>query len=172
MNIFKNFNVFDIFPDGWAVVAKKWEKKINLLKELLSVPDWTMNNWKTFWYHNYQDGQIKTDHFSVNTGIFQGESSSGLLSILSLLSLSWLLKTSNIGYKINPQSDIISNLLLIDDLILLPANDNQLVSMKKIINKFSDNNEMSFRIDKCKKLTIQRGKFFKWKTSSSIMVKN
>ena len=153
--LLKTLNVFDIFPDGWTVVAKKVKKKKQtFLKEPLSVPDWTMNNWKTFWYLNYQDGQIKADHFSVSTGIFQGESPSGLLSILSLLLLSWLLKTSNIGYKINPQGDIISNLLFIDGLILLAANDDQLVSMKKTINKFSDNSGMSFGIDKCKKLTI------------------
>ena len=30
--------------------------------------------------------------------------------------------------------------------------------MIKIVNKFSDDIEMSFGIDKCKKLTIQRGK--------------
>ena len=120
----------------------------------------TMNNWKTLLYLNHQDGQIKTDHFSINTGIFQGNSSTGLLIILSLLPLSWLLNTSNIGYRINHRSDIISHLLFMDDLKLSTANDNQLASIIKIINKFSDDIEMSFGIDKCKMLNIQREKFF------------
>ena len=125
-----------------------------------------------FWYLNYQDDQSKTDQFSVNTDIFQGKSPSGLLSILSLLPLSLLLKTSNLGYRLNPQGDIILHLLFIDNLILFAANDNQLVSMKKIVNNFSDNNGKSVGIDKCKKVTIQRGKCFKWKISNSMTVKN
>ena len=107
---------------------------------------------------NHQDGQIKTDHFSINTGIFQGDSPSGLLFILSLLPLSWLLNTSNIGCRINRQGHIISHLLFMDDLKLFAANDNQLASMIRIVNKFSDDIGMSFGNGKCKKLTIQRGK--------------
>ena len=45
-----------------------------------------------------------------------------------------------------------------DDLKLLVANDNQLASMIKIVYKFSEDIEMSFGIDSCKKLTIQHGK--------------
>ena len=44
------------------------------------------------------------------------------------------------------------------DFKLFAANDNQLASMIKIVNKFSDDIEMSFGIGKCKKFTIQRGK--------------
>ena len=117
-----------------------------------------MNSWKTLLYLNHQDGQIKTDHFSINTGIFQGDSSSELLFILSLLPLYWLLNTSNIGYRINCQDDIISHLLFMDNLKFFAANDYQIESMIKIVNRFSDDIGMSFGIDKCKKLTIQRGK--------------
>ena len=45
-----------------------------------------------------------------------------------------------------------------DNLKLFAANDYQIVSMIKIVNRFSDDIGMSFGIDKCKKLTIQRGK--------------
>ena len=122
-----------------------------------------MNNWKKLLYLNHQNGQIKTDQFSINTGIFQGDSPSGLLFILSLLPLSYLLNTSNIGYRINRQGDIISHFLFMDDLKLFAANDNQLASMIKIVNRFSDDiGNSSFNVEK----------LFKWKTSNSIMVKN
>ena len=52
----------------------------------------------------------------------------------------------------------ISHLFFMDDLKLFAANDNQLASMIRIVNKFSDYIGMSFGIDSCKKLTIQRGK--------------
>ena len=107
---------------------------------------------------NHQDGQIKTDHFLINTGIFQGDSLSGLLSILLLLPPPWLMNTSNIGYRINRQGDFILHLLFMVDLKVFAANNNQVASMMKIVNKFGDNIGMSFGIDKCKKLTIQRGK--------------
>ena len=95
---------------------------------------------------------------SINTSIFQGDGLSGLLFILSLFPLSWLLNTSNIGYIINRQGDIISHLLFRGDLKLFAANDNQLASMISIVNIFSDDIGMSFGIEQCKKLTIQRGK--------------
>ena len=130
---------FDSVPHDW-IIEKFLRKK--------------MNNWKMSLHLNHEDGQIKTDHFSINTGIFQGDSPSGFLFILLLLPLSWLLNTSNIGYRINRQGDIISRLLFMDDLKLLAANDYQLASMIKIVNKFSDDIGMSFGIDKCEKLTI------------------
>ena len=113
-----------------------------------------MNKWKTSLHLNHLDGEIKTDHFSTNTGIFQGDSPSGLLSILSLLQLSWLLNTSNIGYRINHQGDIISHLLFMDNLKLFAANNNQLASVIRIVHKFSDDIGMSFGIDRCKKYMI------------------
>ena len=122
-----------------------------------------MNNWKKSLYLSHQNGQIKTDQFSINTGIFQGDRPSGLLFILSLLPLSYLLHTSNIGYRINRQGDIISHFLFMDDLKLFAANDNQLASMIKIVNRFSDDiGNSPFNVEK----------LFKWKTSNSIMVKN
>ena len=45
-----------------------------------------------------------------------------------------------------------------DNLKFFAANDYQIESMIKIVNRFSDDIGMSFGIDKCKKLTIQRGK--------------
>ena len=69
---------------------------------------------------------MKTNHFSIKTGIFQGDIPPGLLFILSFLPLSCLLNTSNIGYIISRQGDIISHLLFMDDLKLFAANENQL----------------------------------------------
>ena len=73
-------------------------------------------------YLNHQNAQIKTDNFTINTGIFQGDSPSGLLFILSLLALSWLLNTSNFVYRINHQGDIILHLLFMGNLKLFAGN--------------------------------------------------
>ena len=146
---------FDSVPHDWIIEILKIHKFDPITTKFLRK---TMNKWKTSLHLNHRDGQIKTDHFSINTGIFQRDSPSGLLFILSLLPLSWLLNTSNIGYRINCQGDIISHLLFMDDLKLFAANDNHLASIIRTVNKFSDDIGMSIGIDKCKKLTIQRGK--------------
>ena len=146
---------FDSVPQDWIIQTLKIHKFDPITTTFLRK---TINKWKTSLHLNHWDGQIKTDHFSINTGIFQRDSPSGLLFILSLLPLSWLLNTSNIGYRINHQDEIMLHLLFMDDLKIFAGNDNQLASMIRIVNKFSDDIGMSFGIDKCKKLTIQRGK--------------
>ena len=78
----------------------------------------------------------------------------------------------SLGYRINRQGDNISHLLFMDDLKLFAANYNELASMRRIVNKFSDGIGMSFGIGKCKKLTIQSGKIVHMETLNSIMVKN
>ena len=116
---------FDSVPHDWIVKTLKIHKFDPSTTKFLRK---TMNKWKTSLHLNHWDGQIKTDHFSINTGIFQGDSSSGLLFILSLLPLSWLLNTSNIGYRINCPGDFISHLLFMDALQL--DNGEELKSLK------------------------------------------
>ena len=53
----------------------------------------TMNKWITL-HLNHRDGQIKTDHFSINTGIFQGDSPSGLLFIRYFHSVGYWTQTT------------------------------------------------------------------------------
>ena len=69
-----------------------------------------------------------------------------------------MLNTSDLGYRIIPKGDIISHLLFMQNLKLFTTNNIQLASIIKIVNKFSDNIRISLGIDKCRKLTIQRGK--------------
>ena len=160
---------FDSVSHDWIIETLKIHKFDPSTTKFLRK---TMNKWKTSLHLNHRDGQIKTDHFSINTGIFQGDSPSGLLFILSLLPLSWLLNTSNIGYRISCQVDIISHLLFMDDLKLFAANNNQLASMIRIANKFSDGIGMCFGLTNVKSSPFHMEKLFIWKTSNSIMVKN
>ena len=160
---------FGSVPHNWIIETLKIHKFDLITTKFLRK---TMNKWKTSLHLNHRDGQIKTDHFSIKTGIFQGDSPSGLLFILSLLPLSWLLNTSNIGYRISCQVDIISHLLFMDDLKLFAANNNQLASMIRIANKFSDGIGMCFGLTNVKSSPFHMEKLFIWKTSNSIMVKN
>ena len=51
--------------------------------------------------------------------------------------------------------------MFVDDLKLYASNDNQLDSLISITKTFSDDIGMKFRVEKCNKITIIRGKISK-----------
>lgn len=147
---------FDSVPHDWIVESLTMHKFDPTITNFIKL---TMKNWKTSLLLTHVNGQISTEEFSINTGIFQGDCTSGLLFILCLLPLSWLLKRSGLGYRINTNDlNLISHLLFMDDLKLYAANDTHLNDMINIVKKFSDDIRMAFGFDKCNKLTVKRGK--------------
>jgi len=144
---------YDSVPHDWIIETLRIHK---FDPTIIKFFETTMTNWQTSLTLNHEDGLISTDKFSINTGMFQGDNPSGTLFILSLLPLSWLLKKSKLGYRINNET-IASHLIFMDDLKLYAANDQQLNSQIKIVKLFSDDIGMSFGIDKCSKVTIKRG---------------
>lgn len=144
---------FDSVPHDWIIDTLRIHQFDETITKFIET---TMKQWKTSITLPYCDGQVKTDLFEINNGIFQGDSPSGLLFILSLLPLTWLLKRSNLGYRIS--HNIISHLLFMDDLKLYASNDQQLKQMIAIVKTFSDDIRMQFGIDKCNKITIDKGK--------------
>ena len=114
--------VFESVPRDWIIETLKIHKFDPITTKSLRK---TINKWKASLHRNHWDGQIKTDHFSINTSIFQGDSPSSLLfdrigySIRYSIGfdrigyryfLSLRLNASNIGYRINRQGDIIWHL--------------------------------------------------------------
>jgi len=144
---------YDSVPHDWIIETLKIHQFDTTTIKFIET---TMKQWKTSITLPYSDGTISTDQFSINTGIFQGDCPSGTLFILSLLPLSWLLKRSNLGYRMS--QIIISHLLFMDDLKLYASNDKQLQQMLSIVKTFSDDIRMQFGIDKCNKVTIIKGK--------------
>ena len=69
---------FDSDPHDWIIETLKIHKFDPITTKFIRK---TMNNWEMSLYLNHQDGKIKTDHFSIITGIWQGDSPSGLLSL-------------------------------------------------------------------------------------------
>ena len=155
---------YDSVPHDWIVEALKMHKFDTTTIKFIET---TMKHWKTSITLPHYEGSISTNQFSINTGIFQGDSPSGTLFILSLLPLSWLLKRSNLGYRI--AQNTISHLLFMDDLKLYASNDQQLRQMLTIVKTFSDDICMQFGIDKCNKMTVIKGKI---KQSKNVTLNN
>ena len=79
---------FDSVPHDWIVETLKIHKFDEITTNFIET---TMKQWKTSLNLTHSNGEISTPVFDINTGIFQGDSPSGLIFILCLLPLSWLL---------------------------------------------------------------------------------
>ena len=154
---------FDSIPHDWLIKSLEIHKfddiTINFFKS-------TMKNWNTTLHVTKYDEKITTDPMNIKTGIFQGDSPSGLHFIICLLPLSWLLRKTNIGYRIG-SSKTVHHLFFMDDLKLFANNDARLESLITVVKQFSDDIEMKFGLDKCSKLTIKKGKII---TSENIQL--
>ena len=97
----------------------------------------------------------------MKRGIFQGDSLSPLLFMLSMLPLSLILKKVNACYKWGKREYKLSHLLFMDDLKLHAKIAEQANSLVRTVYVFSTNIGMEFGITKCGVLTMKRGKIIK-----------
>ena len=88
-----------------------------------------MRKWKLQLVLHHGTESTLSDTIQIKSGIFQGDSLSGVLFCISLIVLSWLIKRTGHGYYINKGrklENLISHLLFVDDHKLYSSNDNQL----------------------------------------------
>ena len=88
---------------------------------------------------------------------FQGDSLSPLLFTIAFIPLSHLLQESGKGYQISPDV-IINHLLYMDDIKLYARNDSELQCLCSVVYTYANDICMSFGLDKCKCITVHRGK--------------
>lgn len=158
---------FDSIPHDWMIEVLKIHK---FDQTIIQFFEQTMKTWKTSLHLRHENGEITTNEFNIKTGIFQGDSPSGLIFILCLVPLSWLLKQTKLGYQISRTPKVnISHLLFMDDLKLYAANDAQLENLINVVKIFSDDIKMSFGLEKCNKLTIIKGRI---KETNDIKLEN
>ena len=106
-----------------------------------------MKQWKTVLFLHHKNGTVQSDDIKINSGIFQGDCPSGIFFCLALAPLSWLINRTGLGYKIGKgkeKNNVISHLLLMDDLKLYASNDNQLKTLLETVKTFSKNIGMAF----------------------------
>ena len=151
---------YDSIPHEWLIKSLEMHK---FDQSIINFVKYSMLFWKTTLNINSTNETHTTSQININTGIFQGDSTSGLYFITSLLPLSWLLKQSKLGYRVKSKNkdNLISHLMFVDDLKIYASNDNQLKSLISTTKIFSDDIGMSFGLKKCNKITILRGKITK-----------
>ena len=90
--------------------------------------------------------------------IFQGDSLSPLLFVLSMLPLLLLLRKVNGSYDWGKKEYKLNNLFFMDDLKLFSKNEEQLDTLTRTIHVFSTDIGMEFGKKKCGIFTMKREK--------------
>lgn len=151
---------YDSIPHSWLIHILHIYKIDPIIIKFL---EQTMKEWTTTLV--YDDG-IQTQIIrliKILKGIFQGDSLSGLWFCLGLNPISTQLRKANRGYTVKEprieHREKISHLWFIDDIKMYGENDNDIQHNLNIVKTISDDIKMSFGIDKCRRMTINRGKY-------------
>ncbi|KAL0839729.1 hypothetical protein ABMA28_016372 [Loxostege sticticalis] len=146
---------FDSVPHSWLLSVLEIYK---IHPVIISFLKNTMVNWQTVL--SIKNAALTTDPIKIQRGIFQGDSLSPLWFCLALNPLSKLLNESNRGFKLKHNNSHInlSHLLYMDDIKLFASNINELYELAEITENFSRDIKMNFGVDKCKILSVNKGK--------------
>ena len=146
---------FDSVPHSWLVkILKIYKIHPSIVKFLQNA----MAEWRTTLHLSVGNNKIMTEEIYIENGIFQGDSLSPLWFCLALNPLSHLLNSmSSCGYKLNNDTAI-THLMYMDDIKIFAKTKKGLQILLKITTQFSQDINMSFGIDKCKTIHINRGK--------------
>ena len=94
----------------------------------------------------------------IRRGIFQGDSFSPLLFVITLLPLTQILKESGMWYQLENNEAKVNHLLFMDDLRLYGKKVKETDSLIKTVWQSSEDIEMQFVILKCTVVSLQRGR--------------
>ena len=95
----------------------------------------------------------------IRRGIFQGDSLSPLLFVLSLIPISMVLRRLESGYRFKDEGKTcVNHLWYMDDLKLFAGNERGLHSLLHTVRVCSSDIAMEFGVDKCAVILLKRGK--------------
>lgn len=146
---------FDSVPHLWLIraleLAKVPDKIVNIIRSLTKI-------WSTQVHLSGETESIVTDPIHYKKGIFQGDSLSVILFVLSVNPLSHLLNKMK-GYAAgHDQSLNVTHNFFVDDLKLYAGTQSNLNKLLDIVTTFSKDIDMQFGIDKCAYVKIVKGK--------------
>ena len=150
---------FDSVPHSWIIKCMKTYKVSNNIIKFMQN---SMKEWQTDLKLHHIKGTIEVPNVKIRRGIFQGDSLSPLLFVLSIDPLSRILNKLETGYNMRKRNQddqfTINHQLYMDDLKLYNSREKEMKNQLKKVKEFSDDIRMEFGIDKCKKITILHGK--------------
>ena len=141
---------YNMVPHSWIVEMLDLVNVADNVKGLLCD---SMRDWKNVLTSNVEVlGEVR-----IKRGIFQGDSLSPLLFVLSMIPLTILLKRENIGYKFGKEQKMMNHFLYMDDLKLYGKSEQELESLIDVVRVFSRDMGMEFGLDKCAVFVLKQG---------------
>jgi len=143
---------YDSVPHDWIIQCLKL---FGVHGKLVGFLNNSMKLWKTVLTCNNEVLRV----INIKRGIFQGDSLSPLLFVLALMPLSIVLRNINKGYVVHKDLQKVNHLLYLDDIKLYAKSRPELESLLHSVEIFSTDICMAFGFEKCKTLSVARGKF-------------
>ena len=148
---------FDSVPHTWIIECLKLAKVHPVLVRAIEM---LTRNWSTKLQLQSENEMIEREYIKYLRRIFQGDSSSLLLFILTVNPMSFLLNTTE-GYTLGKPGDRnlnITQIFFVDDLKLFSSSVEKAKVQLDIVTTFSNDIGMSFGLDKCAYLCTEHGK--------------
>ncbi|XP_069983749.1 uncharacterized protein [Penaeus vannamei] len=140
------------------MVPHSWiEKCLDMFGIAVNVKSFINESMKK-WNTELNAGQTRLGNAKIKQGIFQGDSLSPLLFVLTMIPLTLLLRKINIFYEVKKKGERINHLLFMDDLKLFAKDNDQIDSLVNTVRIFSEDIKIEFGLSKCGVLIIKRGK--------------
>ena len=145
---------FDSIPREWMIQSLR---VVKIPEKLITATETLTKQWTTIVELHKGQRSITYDVINFSNGIFQGDSISVLLFILSLNSLSYMLgKLKGYNYG-NDRRKTITHNFFVDDLKLYDSTINVTKKQLDLVTPFSKDICMDFGTDKCVYLKIEKG---------------
>ena len=145
---------YDLVPHSWV---NECMEMFGIAVNLRTFLQKSMQQWRLLLTSNGEDlGGV-----TVKRGMFQRDSLSPLLFVLSLVPLSLILQKINACYKWGKKEYKLNNLLFMDDLKLYVKSEEQTNTLVATAHVFSTDIGMESEIKKYGILTMKRGKIVK-----------
>ena len=141
---------YDMVPHSWIVECLEMFGIAENVKKFLID---SMKTWKT---ELISSGE-RLGVIHIRRGIFQGDSLSPLLFVLSMIPLTLILRKSRAGYDFAKEFKV-NHLLFMDDLKLFGKDEDQIDSLVQTVQLFSEDIGIEFGLKKCGVLLMKRGK--------------
>ena len=131
---------YDLIPHSWILETMNIT---GMAKNVIGLIKKTMKSWNTRLEYS---GEHLTN-VDIKRGIFQGDSLSPLLFVLSLIPLSMILREADRGYQFR-QGKKVNHLLYMDDLKIYGKSKNDLEALMNTVRIYTNDIRMKFGISK------------------------
>ena len=106
-------------------------------------------------------GNSKLGEVEIKRGIFQRDSLSPLVFVLTLIPLSLILRKVKAAYEFSESKEKVNYILFMDDLKLYSRSKKGVDSLVQTVHLFSEDIGMEFGIEKCAMLVMEKGEIVK-----------